>query len=302
MRIVVVFGGVSEEREVSLCSGACVCAALRERGHAVLEMPLDTSLPSGAQWEQMRAADAVFLALHGGAGEDGRVQESLEAAGIFHYTGSAPHACALAMDKALAKERVAKCGVPVARGLCLLAGKRLPEEPPLPLPLVLKPVNGGSSIGLSVITTHTEWRALPIPTVPLLCEGHLPGREYSVGVLDGCALPAVEICPVGGRYDYAHKYTAGATRELCPAPLTDGARERVAEMAITAFSALGLRDYARLDFKEDAAGVPIFLEANTLPGMTKTSLFPLAASVVGREMGVLCEEMALLAAKRRRGC
>ena len=200
------------------------------------------------------------------------------------------------MRKDRAKERVAAQGVPVARGAVLLPGAPLP--PPPELPLVVKPLDGGSSVGLSFLYERAEYEAL-CPARPMLCEAFLPGAEYSVAVLGGRALPPIEIRPRGGVYDYHHKYTGGATEEICPAPLSPCERERLIGFALTAFHALGLRDYARIDFRNSAEGVPHFLEANSLPGLTDTSLLPLAAQRAGIAFVPLCEAIALFAAKRR---
>lgn len=298
MRIAVVSKGVSEEREVSLLSGERVARALRKAGQTVCEIRLDTELPSKELMGELALFDAVFLALHGGAGEDGRVQRALEDAGILHYTGSNPIASARAMDKARAKQCVEAYGIPVARGRLLLPGEIPSHEPPF-LPLVVKPSCGGSSIGFFCIRQASEWRALA-PAQPMLCEEYLPGREYSVGVLGNRALPPVEICVPDGEYDYAHKYRKGAARELCPAPVDGVKQARIQTLALAAFSALSLRDYARIDFREDASGAPVFLEANTLPGMTETSLFPLAASAAGLCEQELCVQMAQMAARRKK--
>lgn len=295
MRIVVLYGGESDEREVSLQSGMRVAAALRSVGHQVMRVDHRMErLP--AILSDLRAADAVFLALHGGDGEDGTLQALLEQNGIFHYTGSDPRSAALAMEKAAAKICVAARGVPVARGEVL---SPLASEPPFPFPVVLKPVSGGSSVGLHFVRTQKEWRRIPARE-GILCEELLPGREFTVGILNGAALPAVEIRPIGGAYDYEHKYTVGASEELCPAPLDTPRALRLAKLALTAFAALGLRDYARIDFREDGMGNPRFLEANTLPGMTETSLLPLAAKAAGVEFTELCERMSALAAKRKK--
>lgn len=295
MRIVVLYGGESDEREVSLQSGMRVAAALRSAGHQVMRVDHRIErLP--AILSDLRAADAVFLALHGGDGEDGSLQALLEQNGIFHYTGSAPRGAALAMEKAAAKICVAAKGVPVARGELLSLSA---SQPPFPFPVVLKPVSGGSSVGLRFVRTHREWRRIP-PCEGVLCEEFLPGREFTVGILNGDALPAVEIRPIRGAYDYEHKYTVGASEELCPAPIDALRALQLAKLALTAFEALGLRDYARIDFREDGMGNPRFLEANTLPGMTETSLFPLAAKVAGVEFTALCERMSALAAKRKK--
>lgn len=295
MRIIVLYGGDSDEREVSLLSGARVASALRSAGHQVARVDYHTGqLP--CLLEELRAADAVFLALHGGFGEDGSMQAALEKNGIFHYTGSGSRAAALAMQKAAAKACVAAKGVPVARGELLV---HWASEPPLPYPIVLKPVSGGSSVGLRFVRSQREWRKIT-PCDGILCEEYLSGREFTVGVFEGKTLPVVEIRPVGGAYDYEHKYTAGASEELCPAPIDASKASCLSALALSAFAALGLRDYARIDFREDGMGNPRFLEANTLPGMTETSLFPLAARTAGIGFGALCEKMSMLAAKRRR--
>lgn len=295
MEILVVYGGVSNEREVSLRSGARVCEALRSKGHRVLAAEVDNELPNVALLEQARAVDCVFLCLHGGAGEDGRWQAALEHAGVMHYTGSGPVASALAMDKPRAKRCVEGLGIPTAKGYVWHVGENAPE---MAYPFIVKPCNGGSSVGFRIIQSVAE-RERIIPCEDLLCEEYLPGREYSVSVWNGRALPPVEIRPRGGVYDYAHKYEAGASEELCPAPIPVWRLARLQDMALCAFSALGLRDLARVDFKENAHGEPCFLEANTLPGMTATSLFPLAARTVGISMDLLCEGIAKTAEGRK---
>ncbi len=295
MHITVLYGGVSEERAVSLQSGVCVLRALERAGAQVRGVELAQALPDEGLLCELAQTDAVFLALHGGAGEDGSLQACLEAHGIFHYTGTGPQGSALAMHKARAKRAVAAMGGAVA-GDTLLAQKG--ECAPLPYPFVTKPVQGGSSVGVFMITTAKEWEALT-PSGPFLCEEYLPGREFSVGILGGRALPPVEICPREGFYDYAHKYTKGACEEKCPAPLSPPRRAALQNFALLAFLALGLRDYARIDFKENAQGELCFLEANTLPGMTECSLLPLAASHAGMGMEALCLTMAKMAAARR---
>ena len=295
MRIMVLYGGESDEREVSLRSGMRVAVALQSKGHRVMRVDHREG-HLACLLEDMRMADAIFLALHGGFGEDGSLQAALEKEGILHYTGSDPRGAALAMEKAAAKTCVVAKGVPVARGVVLSS---VLTEPPFPFPVVLKPQSGGSSVGLCFARSQREWRKLT-PFDGMLCEEYLPGREYTVGVLEGEALPAVEIRPIGGAYDYEHKYTLGASEEICPAPLTASKAQLLSELALTAFEALGLRDYARIDFREDVRGDPCFLEANTLPGMTETSLFPLAAATAGIGFPELCERMAALAAKRKK--
>lgn len=295
MEILVLYGGESEERAVSIRSGKRVCAALRKKGHTVIGVDARGVAPSPSLVEKAQHADAVFLCFHGGAGEDGRWQAALEEKGIFHYTGSDAAASALAMDKPRAKMQVMRFGVPCAQGVVWRAGI---SPPAVDLPCVIKPPNGGSSIGFRVIENVEEWEKL-VPLGDLLCETYLPGREYSVGILAQRALPPIEILPIGGVYDYAHKYTQNATRELCPAPVSPFKLAKLQDLALICFRALGLRDFARIDFKEDAAGEIYFLEANTLPGMTQTSLLPLAAGVRGVDFLQLCEKIAEFAMQRK---
>ncbi len=295
MEILVICGGVSEEREVSLRSGERVYEALRKQGHIVSAVQVDTALPDAALLARARDADCVFLCLHGGTGEDGSWQSVLEEAGILHYTGSGCAASALAMDKPRAKQCVGEYGVPTAKGVVWHAGKEAPE---LPLPFAVKPCKGGSSVGFCIVESREKLGKLTT-SGDLLCEEYLPGREYSVAVWDGRALPPIEIRPRDGVYDYAHKYEPGATEEICPAPLPVAQLARLQALALICFSALGLRDFARVDFKENKQGEPCFLEANTLPGMTATSLFPLAARTVGISMEALCEGIAQKAAERK---
>ena len=293
--VAVMYGGVGGEREISLISGRRMAAALRERGHTVWEMPLDTALPDADALARVRRADALLLGFHGGTGEDGTLQALLAREGISHFAGSEADASRLAMDKCEAKRCVAARGVPVATTYTWCGEQ--PDVTPF-LPLVIKPVCGGSSIGLRIVKSRTEWQTVRVLKGEM-CERYLPGREYSVAILEGRALPPVLIEPLAGEYDFAHKYTAGATREICPAPLSSQERVRLQNTALLAFAALGLRDFARIDLREDATGVPVFLEANTLPGMTETSLFPLAAMTAGCTFPMLCERLALIAAARR---
>ena len=296
MKISVLYGGDSAERTVSLSSGERVCDALRARGHTVNGFDLCKMVLSPEMCRVLRDSDAVFLALHGGAVEDGRFQRALAKEGIHHYSGSGPDASALAMRKDAAKARVAEFGIPVARGKRIGRGDRLPKD--IGLPVVLKPIAGGSSVGLKILSSAAEIAEL-CAEEELLCEEYLSGREYSVSILEGKALPPVEIRPRNGVYDNHHKYTPGATEEICPALLSPLASEYLKTLARAAFVALGLRDYARIDFRENAAGMPRFLEANSLPGLTPTSLLPLAAEVAGIPFPILCERIAALAAARK---
>lgn len=292
MRITVLCGGDSGERAVSLASGKRVFEALASCGHAVSLIDWRGELPPRCLLD-LQKSDAVFLALHGGKGEGGALQAALEENGVCNYTGTRADAAALAMDKARAKKTVARVGVPTARGGVWLPGG---ECPPLDAPIVVKALSGGSSEGLSILRSAEEIRRFQ-PAVPMLAEAYLSGREYTVGILDGEVLPAVEIAVEDGLYDYEHKYKAGAAAELCPAPITAEKAARLQALARRAFEALGLRDVARIDFKENDKGEIFFLEANTLPGMTATSLLPLAASAAGYSFTRLCAKMAELASE-----
>jgi D-alanine-D-alanine ligase len=295
LHITVLYGGVGEEREVSLRSGECVLRALAAQGAQVSGVMLDAPFPDATILRELGETDAVFLALHGGAGENGELQDHLESHGIFHYTGTGIAASALAMDKARARDAVRAVGVPVASGV---VSTLKTTEPPMPYPFVVKPLRGGSSVGVVLVRAAWEWENCT-PSVPFLCEEYLTGREFSVAVLGGRCLPPIEICPRGGFYDYAHKYTAGATEEICPAPMPLPRRAALQDLALLCFDALGLRDYGRIDFKESAYGELCFLEANTLPGMTECSLMPLAASRAGMTLGALALDMARAAMARK---
>lgn len=294
MHILVLYGGCSPEREVSVRSAQAVLGALAKTDHRTVAIDyrgtLDAPLLLAA-----KEADAVFLVLHGGDEEGGVLQARLEEAGVFHYTGAAPVAAALALDKARAKTVVMQKSIPVAKSTVWHVGDTPPD---FPLPAVLKPLCGGSSVGVCILHSADDLAACR-PTAPMLLEEYLGGREYSVGILDGEALPAVELKPKSGFYDYRNKYTPGATDELCPAPLMPTQAAHLRHLALTAFSALGLRDVARIDFKETSEGVPCFLEANTLPGLTATSLLPLAAQAAGIDFPSLCERLCTLAAYRK---
>lgn len=290
MKITVLCGGVGGERAVSLMSGKRVFEALVASGHEVSLIDWRGEVPPRCMLE-LRKSDAVFLALHGGKGEGGALQAALEENGVCHYTGTRARAAALAMDKVRAKEAVARVGVPIARGGIWLSGEACPL---FDAPIIIKAPSGGSSEGLSFLRSAEEIRRFQ-PAAPVLAEEYLSGREYTVGILDGEVLPVVEIAVGEGLYDYEHKYRQGAAVELCPAPISAERTVLLHTLAKKAFQALGLRDVARVDFKENDKGEVFFLEANTLPGMTATSLLPLAAREAGYSFEALCEKMAELA-------
>ena len=343
MNIVVLMGGLSPERDVSLTSGSLVANALIRKGHRVclLDVYLGTNLsekgmdecfvtteyPIYSVSEQVpdleaikaqsgngeakigpfvipicKCADVVFLALHGDMGENGQLQATLDAFGI-RYTGSGYVGSLLAMDKDLAKKMLVGAGVPTpAWALVDLAGE-IPAQVPAEVgyPCVVKPCSGGSSVGVSMVDNEQDFaRAMQAAAKYeryLLVEKRIMGRELTVGIVDGEVLPAIEIIPKEGFYDYANKYQGGKTLEICPAPIEEATRAQAAALTARAFDALRLGGYARLDWMLDEAGGLWCLEANTLPGMTPTSLLPQMAAVAGIDYDSLCEKLVYLALK-----
>ena len=295
LHITVMLGGPSAEREVSLRSGAAVAAALRSLGHRVTELD-----PRADDWILPPDTDVVFLALHGTYGEDGTVQQRLEDLGV-RYTGCGPAASRLAFDKVLTKQRCVAAGVPTAR-FAVFASADAPWPAGWEPPVVLKPVRQGSSVGLQFVDRVEQWpaalrEALKFDTEVLL-EERIVGRETTVAILDGVALPVVEVRPHTGVYDYQSKYTKGATEYFCPAELPSDVTARVQTAARGALAAVGGGDYARVDVMIRASGEPVVLEVNTLPGMTETSLFPKAAAAAGLSYPAVCQRMVDLAWRR----
>ena len=295
LNIVVMLGGPSAEREVSLRSGAAVARALRSLGHAVSEVD-----PREGKFILPPKTDVVFLALHGTYGEDGTVQAELEKLGV-PYTGCDATASRIAFDKILTKEKCLAANVPTARFITVRsAASELPKN--LTLPLVAKPSRQGSSVGLQFIERADEWpkaiaEALKFDS-EVLVEEKIIGRETTVGILDGQVLPVVEVRPKSGGYDYQNKYMSGATDYFCPAEFPAATTEKIQGAALGAFRAVGGRDYSRVDVMVRADGSPVVLEVNTLPGMTETSLLPKAAAAAGISFAELCGRMVALARKR----
>ncbi len=295
LKICVLLAGPSAEREVSQRSGAAVARALRSLGWTADEVD-----PVGS-WSIPAGTDAVFIALHGTFGEDGTVQRELEALGI-PYTGCGVEASEVAFDKVRTKERLLATGVPTPRHVVVSeASAALPTgwEPPV----VVKPVRQGSSVGLRFVDRREDWRgaleACLVHDTEALVEERIPGREVTVGILEGRALPVVEVRPKSGSYDYRSKYTAGETEYLCPAPFDPAVTARLEAVGVGAFEAVGGRDYARVDVMVRPDGEPFVLEVNTLPGMTETSLLPKAAAAAGIGFPDLCRRMVELALRRR---
>lgn len=336
MRITVLLGGVSAERDVSLSSGLRIAAALREKGHQVtcldpaegvltretevqlLAAGVGSAPPSLEQLAglakgslsptlgtlpEVTGADCVFLALHGGQGEDGTVQAMLDMTGVS-YTGSGHLASALAMDKHLSKVVMRAAGVSTAdwqmapspeSGDALNADEIGTE---LGWPVVVKPSKQGSTVGLSIVREPAELAGAIREAFryddEVMVERFVPGRELTVGILGEEALPTIEIKPVKELYDYECKYTPGMAAEFV-AELDEGTAALLADQARLAFRALKLGGYARIDFRLDPDGHPWCLEANTLPGMTPTSLIPQAAVAAGVLFPELCERIVHLA-------
>ena len=297
LKIIVMLGGPSAEREVSLNSGAGVAKALRSLGHEVCELD-----PSLEKWELPEGTEVVFLALHGTYGEDGTVQRRLEELGV-PYTGCDPEASRIGFDKFLTKQRLVAAGVPTARFMLVDSpGASWPMgwNPPV----VLKPARQGSSVGLQFVERVSDWSKALTEAMRfdshVLMEEKIVGRECTVGILDNQPLPVVEVRPKTGIYDYQTKYSAGTTEYFCPAPFDEATTARIQAAGLGAFRAIGGRDYSRVDVIVKPGGEPIVLEVNTLPGMTDSSLLPKAAAAAGIGYADLCQRMVDLALKRPR--
>lgn len=295
LNLVVMLGGPSAERQVSLRSGRAVAAALRSLGHTVTELD-----PVPGQWTLPAGTDAVFLALHGTYGEDGTVQAELERLGV-PYTGCGPETSRRAFDKVLTKERCLAANVPTAN-FAVVDSPDAPWPAGLRPPLVVKPVCQGSSVGLQFVEQESDWAAAVAAALRhdsrVLVEEKINGRETTVGILGGQALPVVEVRPKSGSYDYQNKYTPGATEYFCPAGFDTATTRRIQRAALGAFEAVGGGDYARVDVMVTPQGQPVVLEINTLPGMTETSLLPKAAQAAGLDYPELCQRMIELALAR----
>jgi D-alanine-D-alanine ligase len=312
--VVVLAGGLSHERDVSLRSGRRVAEALAEAGVEASVRDVDAGLLS---WLRREQPDAVVPLLHGEVGEDGALREVLELAGVA-YVGSPPAAARLAFDKPIAKQVVSGVGVLTPDSVALPAdtfrelGAAAVMEALLArlgLPLFVKPAKGGSALGCTAVTVAEELPAAMVACFAYgpvaLVERCIRGVEVSVPVFDTgsgpAAYPAVEILPDGGVYDYTARYTAGATEFVVPASVSDEVTAECARVSVAAHQALGLRDLSRSDLMIDPGGRVWFLEVNVAPGMTETSLVPLSVEAAGEDLGVLVAALADLAAARDRG-
>lgn len=341
-KIAVLMGGNSAERDVSLSSGAGIMAGLRAAGHEAIG--IDTALGAGQLSAQakteisgikaepptvddlslmssettiqtvsspdLKGVDLVFIALHGGMGENGTIQALLDLMNI-PYTGSGVLASAVAMDKFMSKKVFIASGIPTPDYI-LKPSKDVTDEAGLiaeirasvGFPVVVKPNDQGSSVGLDIAfdekSLYAISRKAALYSDNLLFEKYIPGRELTVGILGDETLPVVEMRPREGFYDYKAKYTAGMTEYLCPAPITAEEESRVREFGMMAFKALNCEGYARVDFRMSPEGELFCLEVNTLPGMTATSLVPKAARAAGIEFPQLLDRIARLALDRCR--
>ena len=335
MKIAVLLGGNSPEREVSLSSGEAVARALLENGHEIILVdpalgagqlnlnepnlqgevaprpPSMADLPENASFRFIEAVeylvdwapDLVFVGLHGGAGEDGTVQSLLNLANL-PYTGSEPLACAVAMNKVFSKHIFENVGVPTASWRKFTAGRddwetlkrRVASE--LGFPLVVKPSDQGSTVGLSIVQGEEELdtalkNALAYSS-EILFEPYIAGHEMTVAILGEKPLPVIEIQPKHGIYDYECKYQSGMTEYVVPAKISPELTNRLQKAALLAHRSLGCRHYSRVDFRVDEAENIFCLEVNTLPGMTKTSLVPKAAKAAGLPFPQLVQEIVRL--------
>lgn len=288
-RVVVLKGGPSSEREVSLRSGGAVAKGLREAGYDVVELDVQghtVDIPAGIE--------AVFIALHGEFGEDGQVQAILNQKGI-PYTGSGVEASRASFDKEVSKRLCGKAGIPTPAYEILRKGGRRS----LPLPVVIKPACQGSSIGVHRVTVEADWAAALADSLGyderVVVEQFIPGRELTVGVVGREALPVVEIVAPDGWYDYQAKYTQGASQYLVPAPLDENVRRLCQELSVRTFDALDCRGFGRVDFRLTPEGRPYLLELNNIPGFTETSLLPKAAAQAGLTFPALCARIMEMA-------
>ena len=340
MKIVVLAGGISTERDVSLSSGSMIYKALSGRGHqavlldvylgyegkseGIFELDTDWAAQVGVIGEEnpdieavkalrkdggkrffgpnvleiCEMADCVFLALHGANGEDGKVQACLELLGI-PYTGTDFVSSAMAMDKGISKDIFKAYEIPTPSGIRVKKGET--EEKRIPFPCVVKASCEGSSVSVSIARDEEEYLAAKEEAFrygnEVIIEQYIKGREFSVGVLDGKALPVIEMVPKMEFYDYRAKYQAGSAVEICPAEISAEKTHEMQDIAERVFQALRLKSYARMDFIMSEAGEIYCLEANTLPGMTATSLLPQEAAAAGMDFGELCQRILEFAMK-----
>jgi D-alanine-D-alanine ligase len=292
-KIGVLLGGLSKEREVSLRSGAAIAKALKAKGHDVVEIDAGRDL---AEKLKKNGIAAAFIALHGRYGEDGTVQGLLEVMGI-PYTGSGPLPSAIGIDKELTKKLVLwelGEGVTTPKWKTVRSADVVAIHEVPPLPVIVKPNREGSTIGTAIVREekqfHPALKEAATFDATVLVEEVIEGTEVTVAVVNGRALPVLEIVPKSGFYDFASKYTKGATDYIVPARIEDATRDRLQKTSERIWKVMGLSGFARMDFILNAKA-DYFLEVNTIPGMTETSLVPKAAAAAGMSFEDLCEEV-----------
>ncbi len=341
MKVVVLAGGTSTERDVSLVSGSMIYKALRKKGHQAILLDvylgyqgdlkeiferdvdwaaqIDAVAEKNPDLEEIKAlrqdggkgffgpnvlaicqsADAVFMALHGANGEDGKIQACFELLGI-PYTGTDFVSSAMAMDKGITKDIFKAYNIPTPKGIRLKKGETETEK--VPYPCIVKAACGGSSVGVCIAEDNEEYREAKKVAFSydneIVIEQYIKGREFSVGVMDGKALPVIEIAPKVGFYDYKNKYQAGSTVETCPAELPEDKTMQLKQIAEQVFAVLRMKNYARADLMMSKSREIFCLEANSLPGMTPTSLLPQEAEAVGISFEELCEQILQYAVRR----
>lgn len=336
MKIVVLSGGKSSEREVSMTSGSKIANALISKGHQVLLIDLLSGISDSSDFnsaykkyqtkdysytvskeipdlesntnkemganvlEICSSADITFFALHGGIGENGKLQAIFDVYGI-KYTGSDYKSSLLAMDKLISKEMMRFHDLPTANWQ-VVSGLQSIEK--IKLPAVVKPIDSGSSIGISIVENTNELKqaireALKYTSNSrILIEDKIDGREFSVGVLGDQVLPIIELIPKSGFYDYQNKYQKSRTEEIVPADITNKLRDRMKEMALKIHQILGLSVYSRTDFIVNEQGQIYMIEVNSLPGMTPSSLLPQEAEAAGINFKELCEQIVMESLKK----
>lgn len=340
MKVVVLAGGTSTERDVSLSTGTMIYKALKNKGHQVVLLDVYLGYEDGVadvfaidkDWtanigaikennpdiHQIKAlrkgnsdsffgpgvidicsnSDIVFIALHGENGEDGKIQAAFDLMGI-KYTGTDYTSSALAMDKAISKELFSVYRIPTPSGIHIKKGQTYNWDV---YPCVVKVNCGGSSVGVSIAHSESEMDSSLANAFSygneVIIEQYIKGREFSVGVIDGTALPVIEIAPLVSFYDYKNKYQAGSTVETCPAVLSDDITKKMQQIAKAVFKALRIKTYARMDFILNESNEIFCLEANTLPGMTPMSLLPQEAKVIGMNFEALCEKIIEISLKK----
>jgi D-alanine-D-alanine ligase len=310
-RIGVLMGGQSSERDVSLRTGAAVHRALCRRGYDAVTIDVGATLSRDLQEQKIAIA---FLALHGPGGEDGSIQGFLETLGI-PYTGSGIQASAVGMHKVTTKTILAAHGIPVPPGAVIKRGDQTSSDQMLRVtklrwPVVVKPASEGSTIGVTIVRKPSQWSdALALAhryDRDAMVEAYIPGHEVTVSLLGRqgetpLVLPAVEIVAPGGFYDFTAKYEKGKTQYLCPAPLSAAVTREIRALALRTYEVLGCAGAARVDFRITPRGRPHVLEINTVPGMTETSLLPMAAAQAGIGYEELTERILESAVARIKG-